>query len=170
MKKLISSVISLAMLAGTLASATGVMAAETSAAHSDGVILPGTYDTVFDASQISGTLEDKPVEEAFAGWSSTWSGSNQSSGETNVNCITADGRQCIQFYGAAGANAVTVYTPNYAEGADWFAIEFVMSASTPGKNQWHCHDTIVLDSNGNPIEDDLNNDIEGRIIYIIKER
>lgn len=150
MKKLISSVISLAMLAGTLASATGVMAAETEAAHSDGVILPNTYETVFDASQISAELKDTKVEDAFTGWSGTWSGTNNDKDDTNVNCITESGKNWLQFYGAANAAAATVSTPKYAEGADWFAIEFVMSASTPGKNQWHCHDTILFDNSGKP--------------------
>lgn len=152
MRKIISSAVTLAMLAGTMVSATGVMAAETQAAHANGVLVPGTYETVFDTSTLSGKFGDTPVGDAFPGWSSTWVGSNQQSKETNVNCITDGGKHWIQFYGAAGANAVTVNTPNYADGADWFAIEFVMSASAPntGKKEQHCHDTILLDGNGNP--------------------
>ena len=121
--------------------------------HTNGNILSDTYDTVFDASNISGSYNDynitTDVDGILPGWESTWNGASDeatASKQMNANLKTVNQKQYFQFYGPANATPVSIYTPGYARGADWFAIEFTLNASTTVG----CHDSILLDLDKKP--------------------
>ncbi|MCH5186623.1 MAG: procyclic acidic repetitive family protein, partial [Oscillospiraceae bacterium] len=121
--------------------------------HANGNILPDTCDTVFDASAISGSYSDYNITTdasgILPGWSSTWNGATDeatASKQMNGNFITVGGKHYFQFYGPENAAPVSVYTPGYADGADWFAIEFILNSSTTVG----CHDSVLLDLNKKP--------------------
>ena len=125
--------------------------------HANGVIFPDTCETVFDASKISGSYSDYHITTdtngILPGWSSTWNGAadeTTASKQMNANFITSGGTQCFQFYGPTTSTAsAAIYTPGYAADADWFAIDFVMSASDAARTSL-CHDTVLLDKNKKP--------------------
>ena len=126
--------------------------------HANGIILPDTYETVFDASKISGTHDDYDIKNdpsgILPGWSSTWDKVDKTVAMTQMNAnfvnIDTGGINYFQFYGpTTSAKSAALYTPGYAADADWFAIDFVMSASNENKASL-CHDTVMLDNNKKP--------------------
>lgn len=125
--------------------------------HANGIILPDSYDTAFDASAINGSFKDYNIttdaQNILPDWSSSWNGAtdeNTASQQMNSNFITSGNKQYFQFYGPTTSTAAaSVYTPGYAADADWFAMDFVMSA-TNGSKVSLCHDTVLLDNNKKP--------------------
>lgn len=121
--------------------------------HANGIILPDSCDTVFDASKISGSFNDYNIttdaQGVLSGWSSDWNGKTDdanASNQMNCNFITVGGKQYFQFYGPSGKAPVSLYTPGYAKDKDWFAVEFTLNSSaTVG-----CHDSILLNSDKKP--------------------
>ena len=123
--------------------------------HANGIILPDSCETVFDASKISGNFFDYHIttdtQNILPGWSSNWGGANNEA-DMNANFTNKDtnGVNYFQFYGpTTSAHSAAIYTPGFAGDADWFAIDFVMSSSNvAGINL--CHDTVMLDNNKKP--------------------
>ena len=121
--------------------------------HANGIILPDSCETVFDASKISGSYTDYDVtadaDGILSGWSSNWNVATDetiTSKQMNCNFITSGGKQYFQFYGPDKTDPVSLYTPGYAADTDWFAVEFTLNSSaTVG-----CHDSILLDNDKKP--------------------